>query len=58
MYIYFKMTRTFRSLNFLVRMVYKVKILKILYFFVFTLLPGLLENERKLEEEGIRVQFS
>ena len=58
MYIYFKMTRASRSLNILVRMVYKVKIFKILYFFVFTLLPGWLENEKKLEEEGIRVQFS
>ena len=35
------------SLNFLVRVVYKVKIFKIfLQFFDFTLLPGLLENEK------------
>ena len=53
MYIYFKMIRASCSLNFLVKVVYKVKMFKILQFYISTLLPGLLENENKLEEKGI-----
>ena len=49
------LTRASDSLNFLGRVLYKIKIFKILYFFVFTLLSGMLENEKKLEEKCIRV---
>ena len=48
------LTRASDSLNFLGRVLYKIKIFKILYFFVFTL-SGMLENEKKLEEKCIRV---
>ena len=51
MYIYLKMTGTSQWEWFT-----RLKYLKSFYnFFAFTLLSGLLENEKKLEEKGTRM---
>ena len=57
MYIYFNITRASHSLNFLVRVVYKVKIFKILIFCFYVVAKIAWKWKKKLEEKGIRVQF-